>query len=136
MRSTPIRSSVAVNAALAELEELVPPENTLVVMPEGAMLNYLSRRASSVPFVSFMPPEVIMFGEDRMIESLAAHPPDVIAIAPRDTPEYGVAGLGRGYGEKLAAWVGRNYHPTKPATNDGHYHLQLLIPNEPRTDEQ
>lgn len=84
-------------------------DETLAVVPEGVMLNYLLRRRNSTPFISFMPPEVIMFGEAAMVTAFRDHPPDVVIVVKRNTLEYGYPTLGDGYGEELMRWIRQHY---------------------------
>ena len=118
------------NDALAEIERRMGPGQTLAVLPEGAMLNYLARRTNPTPFVNFMPPEVIMFGEDSMLDAFRADPPDWIAIVEKNTLEYGVGYFGQGYARGLFAWVRANYKPVflagQPPLHDGSFGIQLL----------
>ncbi len=99
----------AVQEMLHELQRRVGPDQTLVVLPEGVMLNYLARRRSPVPYVSFMPLEMRMYGEDKMLGALQANPPDYIVLMNRSTMEYGCPFLGQGYGAHLLKWVKRHY---------------------------
>jgi len=101
----------AVNAALADIGERLGPEDSLVVLPEGVMLNYLARRPNSTGHINFMPPELIIFGESRILDALRASPPDYIALTHKDTREYGLDFFGRGYGRALLDWAKRNYRP-------------------------
>jgi hypothetical protein len=101
----------AVNAALADIEERLGSEDSLAVLPEGVMLNYLARRPNSTGHINFMPPELIIFGESRILDALRANPPDYVALTHKDTREYGLDFFGRGYGRALLAWVKHNYQP-------------------------
>jgi hypothetical protein len=98
---------VATLAALAEPGH----EGSLAVLPEGVMIDYLARRVNPTGHVNFMPPELLIFGEERILEEFRAHPPDWIALTHKDTREYGVGFFGRGYGRALYAWVQRHYEP-------------------------
>jgi hypothetical protein len=102
---------VAVNETLAEIAARPRAGETLAVLPEGVMLNYLARRPTSVRHVNFMPIELVMFGEDAVLEELAASPPDLVALVHKDAAEYGARFFGHDYGERLSAWVARNYRP-------------------------
>jgi hypothetical protein len=98
----------AVNVILRELSGL-PRDATLAVLPEGVMLNYLSRRENPTPYISFMPPEVLMFGAPKMLAALKAHPPDYMVInGYSDSREYGFASLDA-YAGQIMAWVRENY---------------------------
>jgi hypothetical protein len=78
-------------------------------MPEGVMINYLSRRAAGTPYFNFLPPELAMFNERAMVSALAANPPEFIMLVQRDTPEYGTRAFGQDYGAELMNWVAANY---------------------------
>lgn len=84
-------------------------EHTLLVMPEGVMLNYQLRRVNPTPYINFMPPELLLFGESAMLASLKSSAPDFIAIVHKDTSEYGFPYFGTHYGEQLYDWVRKNY---------------------------
>ena len=83
--------------------------DSLAVLPEGVMLNYLARRPNPTPYYNYMPPELVMFGEQAIVDAFAREPPDWIVMTGRGATEYGFEYLGRGYGESLAEWVRENY---------------------------
>ena len=82
---------------------------TLVVLPEGAIINYLTRHINPTPHLNFLPPELAIFGEREILADLKAHPPDFIALVHRDTAEYGVPLFGTDYGQSLFEWVLNRY---------------------------
>ena len=90
---------------LEDLRHRVRPGETLCVLPEGIMVNYLARIESSSPFDSFIPPVLQMFDERTIVASFEAHPPDYVLLSHRDSPEYGAAYFGRDYAQKLSTWV-------------------------------
>lgn len=96
-------------AALDQIEQRVAQDETLAVLPEGVMLNYLARRRVSVPYITWMPPEVLHFGEAEMLAQLAAARPDWVILADRDLTEYGVPPFGAGYADGIAGWIDANY---------------------------
>ena len=100
---------ILVNTAVSEIAKRLRPDQTLAVLPEGAMLNYLSRRVNPTPYVNFMPPELIMFGEAHILDSFRVRPPDYIALVHKNTAEYGFPFFGRDYGQQLFAWIVHNY---------------------------
>lgn len=100
--------------ALEQIRKAAPPEATLVVLPEGVMLNYLARRRNPTPYVSFLPPELIIFGEERVVASLREARPDLVVLLQRDTGEYGVGGFGSGYGGAIREWLTGSYHQAAP----------------------
>jgi len=100
-----------VQQTLDWLEQNAPPEATLTVLPEGVMINYLSRRETPARFLNFMPPEIIAFGERAVVRSLDAHPPDFVLLVHRSTAEYGypLFGSSPDYGRDTLTWVRRHY---------------------------
>ena len=123
-------SGVLASAALVHIERSVPVGSTLVVMPEGVMLNYLTRRENPTPYLVFMVPEMLAFGEHQMLERLTAAPPDYILVIERDMREYGVESFGvEGYGRAILDWVRREYKPVDdlaPMGDGRHQRFELL----------
>ena len=109
---------------LEDIRHRVRPGETLCVLPEGIMINYLTRIESSVPFDCFIPPVLQMFDERKIVASFRAHPPDYVLLCHRETPEYGPALFGRDYGRELSSWVMERYSPVAqyghdPMSEDG-----------------
>jgi hypothetical protein len=82
---------------------------SLVALPEGVMLNYLARIPNPTPYVNFVPPELLFFGEPAWLAALEAHPPEAIALVHKDTSEYGYRFFGRDYAREVARWVESGY---------------------------
>ncbi|GMV43865.1 MAG: hypothetical protein AMXMBFR64_55810 [Myxococcales bacterium] len=102
-----------VNHALETIATLAEPGATLAVLPEGVMLNYLSRRTNPTPYVIFMPLELVLFGEEAMVARFDASPPDWIVLVHKDTSEYGYPLFGVDYAVQLRAWVRDHYEPVR-----------------------
>jgi len=116
--------------ALAEIERALPPEGTLLVLPEGVMLNWLARRRTPTRFLNFMPPELVLWDELEVVAALERAPPDLVAFVHKDTSEYGVPYFGRGlYGKRIVEWVERRYHLERtfgaPPLEDGRFGVAL-----------
>jgi hypothetical protein len=107
-------TGAAMASAVAWIETHTAPTDTLAVLPEGAMLNYLTRRDNPTPYAVFAF-EVWAFGEQNMLAAYEKNPPDYIVLIQRDSSEYGVPYFGRqkGYGFDVMQWVGRNYEPVE-----------------------
>ena len=103
------RKAIYAAAALKEIERQVGPDETLAVIPEGIMLNYLSRRTTSTPHINFMPPEIMIYGEDRILRDFEASPPDYVVVVHKDTTEYGYPFFGQDYARNFYAWVRNHY---------------------------
>jgi hypothetical protein len=101
----------AVAEVLARIDEIIPSQASLMVLPEGVMLNYLSRRINPTPYINFMPPELSIFGERNILTAMQENPPDFVLLVPKDTSEYGVApfGVDPNYGMEITEWVKQEY---------------------------
>lgn len=124
-------------AALEEVQARTRSGESLSVMPEGVMLNFLARRPLPTPYFSFNPFEVLIYGEDTMLHAFEASPPAAIVLIHHDTSEHGARFLGRNYGIELLGWVRENYRtvrqigdpPLQPGTRFG---VQVLEPKGKR----
>jgi hypothetical protein len=122
------RRALDLLAVLAPIDRL-PPGKTLAAVPEGTMINYLSRRANPTPYITLMPPEVLMFGEDRIVRAFQQHPPDYIVMLDQsDASEYGFKGFGIDYGVEIAKWINANYSGV-PFSPEPKFPIRLLRRN-------
>ena len=83
------------------------PPGTLVVLPDGLSINFLTRRVSVMP-------EVGGGGrETSLVERLLQSPPDYVVLISLDTAEHGILhyGVPGGPGYELLRWVSQNYVP-------------------------
>jgi hypothetical protein len=101
----------AVRAALLWAEKNMPTNATLAVLPEGVMLNYLTRHPNSTPCLDWNPTMLSVFGETTMTDALETHPPDYIFIVDWDSSDFGVGYFGSSadYGLGLMQWIQKNY---------------------------
>jgi 4-amino-4-deoxy-L-arabinose transferase-like glycosyltransferase len=114
-----------IGTALNRISDVVAPDQTFAVVPEGLMFNYLTRRYSPIPYLSFVPPFLTMFG-GKVLSSLQKSPPDYVVIVERPTIEYGRAYqyFGTDYGRKIYQWIESSYQDIarigeKPLTGEG-----------------
>jgi hypothetical protein len=84
---------------------------TLLVLPEGEMLNYLARMPSPLPLVQYFSDATEDGREEHLLEMLKQRPPDWVVIISRDLREYGIKRYGErpGEGQLLLQWVTENY---------------------------
>ena len=85
---------------------------SMVVMPEGLALNWLSGIPSSIPYHTFSPAEMPdAESQQLMIDVLRETPPEIILHVRRDYGEFGFQGLGIDYGKDLMKAVLCEYQP-------------------------
>jgi hypothetical protein len=87
------------------------PGQTLLVLPEGEMVNYLARMPDTVAPFFFFSAATAGDREGMLVSALEKQPPDWVVIISRDLREYGIQRYGerRDQGGQILAWVGRNY---------------------------
>jgi hypothetical protein len=124
---------------LGEIRHRVRPGQTLCVLPEGMLINYLARLESSVPFGVFTPLVMGAHGERRMLESLQARPPDYVLLLHRPTIAYGPRLFGRDYGQDIYAWVAGRYSTVSrfgrdPMSDDGDGFLLMALHSDEKSD--
>lgn len=111
-------------AVLAQLAH-APAEQTLLVMPEGALLNLMTKRRNPSPYINFNPFEVEVFGEAEMLAALEADAPNFVVFAPQIAKEFGLSGMGFDYGQKLTQWMIAHYGQMKLPPTDSKYPIIL-----------
>lgn len=95
------------------MKQISNSDQTLVMMPDGTMANYLARRVNPSTHLQFTPPAMIMYGEQRMLSDLRRSPPDFIGIINQDCGVYGARFLGVDFGKEIMSWVRQNYTPVR-----------------------
>ena len=102
-----------VQQTLTFLEDQLRPTDTLAVVPEGVMLNFLTRHVNPTPFINYMPPEMEVFGEAQILTAWQQHPPDWVVRWPKDSEEYGIGPFGHdtANGQILWEWILAHYEP-------------------------
>ena len=120
-----------IEAALRELQQKLHPGESFVVLPEGVLLNYLARVPAPAKYINYMPPELLMFGEDKMVADLRAAAPAAIVLLHKNTSEYGCPWFGRDYGRLFQAWLDAGYargvlYGDEPMRDGSQYGVRIL----------
>jgi hypothetical protein len=126
-------AGLAVAQTLEQIDANMPAGATFIALPEGVMLNYLSRRANPTPYINFMAIEMLSFGEDAMLAGMQQRPPDFVLLVHKNTSEYGVGLFGTDprYGQKIMSWVNAEYEPAaligmEPLRNPDELGIKIL----------
>jgi hypothetical protein len=121
----------AIIEALRALEA-TPRGATVAVIPEGVMINYLSRRENPTPYTNLMVPELLTFGESVIQRRFEMTPPDFILLAHKDTKEYAVPYFGSDprNGQAMMDWIARHYTTVevigRTPLHEGGYGIAIL----------
>ena len=105
-----------VKAALAWIETNIPPDATMAALPQGMMLNYLSRRINPTPDLDWNPTMFTVFGQDKMTAAFEKNPPDYVLLVEWNAYEFGIGGeFGHypGFGVEVMQWIVKNYQPVQ-----------------------
>jgi hypothetical protein len=122
----------AINQMMAFIKSSVPPQDSLVVFPEGPMFNYLTRHPSSIPIFSFNPAEIAVYGETSILKLLKKQPPDFILLVHSLVLEFGKGFFGSDptNGKQIMDWVKENYQPVlllgAEPLQDNNFGIKLL----------
>jgi len=102
-------------ATLDAIRSVASPRDMLAVLPEGVMVNYLTRLESPLRVVNFMPPELATFGEDEVLGAIQRAQPRFVLFVHRDTSEYGypLFGTEERYGARTVRWIIEHYRPIR-----------------------
>lgn len=83
---------------------------SIVILPEGHMINFLAARRSDNFYNNLIPMYVEAFGEENIINHFESNKPDYFIISSRDTSDYGHKYFCLNYAEDLCEWIFNNYH--------------------------
>lgn len=88
-------------------------EARFITIPDGIILNYLSRKNSTLPFTNYSPADYFLSGESRITDSIRRTPPDYVVWIYVDITYYrrGQFGSPDAYGYELVEYIGSNYTP-------------------------
>ncbi len=103
-------------AALAWVESNTPPNATLAALPQGVLLNFLSRRVNPTPDLDWNPTMFDVFSQEKMTAAFEKNPPDYVLLVEWNAYEFGIGGeFGQfpGYGVELMQWIDKNYQPAQ-----------------------
>jgi hypothetical protein len=104
-------SGVTLGRVADWIQTNTPPHCTLAVLPDGAMLNYLSRRTNPTGYLRWNPTEETVFGQDNMNQAFKRALPDFIILIQLDTDQYRIKPFGQDprNGLSLKQWIDAHY---------------------------
>ncbi|MBF0153272.1 MAG: hypothetical protein HQL64_05980 [Magnetococcales bacterium] len=110
--------AVSLNAAIQErfarwADERLRADDTLLVIPEGLIFNFLYRVVNPTRVHLLLPPDFFRLGEAFLIREIERARPRYVMVWSRPTADYGYSFMGssREYGLGLLTWLERNYRP-------------------------
>lgn len=106
------------NAIIAQksidyIEQNLNPNDSVWVIPEGNIINFLTGRPSSDIYYNITPPYIEAFGEKNIIDWLKNTPPDYIFLNDRNSIDYNQKYLCKDYGIEICNYIKANYSPVE-----------------------
>lgn len=122
------------NDVLNYVETEVDPNDTIVTLPLGNIINYMARRQNHIRMQTFNPAQAILLGETRYLNELKQSSPDHIILVEVDHSLLGARYFGQDYAKESFQWIQRNYGVQKqfgevPFSGRG-FGIQILKRND------
>lgn len=97
--------------------ENIKKDKTILILPEGAMFNYLSNRKTNLKYYQLLPNHIEAIGEENIVNDLKLNGPDYILITNIDYTIYGKDEFCKGFGEKICEFIFENYNRDRTFSN-------------------
>ena len=98
------------NEFIKFLKQNTPKDSSIIVVPEGAMINFLSERKSDGFYYYLIPVNVQIFGEEKIISDFSKNMPDYFVMNNIPYTPYNV-GTFCDYAPNVCSFIKTNYTP-------------------------
>lgn len=95
--------------------------DTIVILPEGAMINFITKRPSDNYYTSLIPLYVEVFGESEIINHFKNTKPEYVIFNNWDTSEYYFRYICQDYAVSFCNYIASNYKEEKVLGKDFRY---------------
>lgn len=96
-------------------------DKKVLILPDGAMLNYLSDTKTDLRYYQLLPNHIEILGEEKIVNDLNNDKPDYIMLTNVDYSIYGTPLFCRDFGNKICNFVFENYDYIKTFANDKNF---------------
>ena len=100
------------NQTISKIDDTLKPGKTLLVVPEGILINFLTRKKDPMRETELTPPAFDMWGEKALLQQFINAKPDYILYVNRDASEFGYSGFGEDYGQSIMKVITAKYKAT------------------------
>jgi hypothetical protein len=101
--------AAAMRDMLAQIDQRAGEHDTLLVLPQGVLLNYYAGLINPTGYVQLMPPEMIMYGQQNVLAALERSPPDWVVAVKSDPQAFGYMSFAKDYGRGVWRWISDRY---------------------------
>jgi hypothetical protein len=92
------------------LQKAMRDRDTLVVLPNGTMLNYLLRKSNPTPYQIFSPFEFEVFGDEAVESAVIRAAPEWVVVVTMDETVFGRGNFGDPrYGARIRRFLDEEY---------------------------
>lgn len=98
----------------------------IVILPEGALINFLTERESDDYFISMIPPYAEIFGDKHIIKHFQKANPKYIVINNWNTQDYYLSSICDNYAIGFCNFVKKNYTKEKVISDKFEYTIYRL----------
>lgn len=98
-----------VNKINQYIDENLKKEESLIVVPEGQIINLINKKPWNFYNTTFTPLDFQTFGEEKIIQRLKENRTDYIIFYPRSTKEYGAKTICYDYAVDFCTFIMDNY---------------------------
>ena len=99
----------SINKLVNYIEKNTDKEDTVLVLPEGTVVNFLTGRKSDNKFYSQIPLYIETFGDKLIVERLKFKTPKYIVITDYNTSNYYYSFYGLDYAGEVLEYIHKNY---------------------------
>lgn len=97
------------NETLRQIDAVMDAKDTFIVVPEGVMINYLTRRSNPSRYFEFTPNIIKAVGESHYIDDMSSAHPSFVILSDRETSEHGAKYFGKDYALDISSWISKHY---------------------------
>lgn len=98
--------SRTMNSAIAYINGYVPDDASILMLPENTILNFLTDRPTGSNYINLLPPNIAIYGEDKIVNDLQKDPPDFIFVNNRN---FFNNVFGKNYAKKIMSFILEEY---------------------------
>lgn len=92
--------------------------DTVLVLPEGCYLNYLTKRKSDNMLYYLIPPNTEIFGNEKIINEIKSHAPEIIIIFNNKYPWYNTTSFSQEWGNEIFNFINKYYKIEEEVSSD------------------
>lgn len=118
-----------INKTLNFIENKTAKEDEILILPEGAMFNFLTKRKTNLKYYQLLPNHIEALNEDKIISSLKVDLPEYIFILNTDYSIYGVKNFCTDFGKKICNFTYKNYSEIKYGTTSDDFKIRIFKRN-------